>query len=197
MPAPSAEERIGTLDEPPVRGAVSARRTRPRAVRYGAAVATVALALLLQTLLIPLFGVGPNASPFMAFFAAVIVAAWFGGLGPGLLATALSTLLSWYFFLSPQYSFAITTFGQGLRLVVFALEGAVISLLVGAMHSARREAEANALEIRRSEQEIRAHAYQQEAVAELGQRALASADLQNLMQYAVESVARVLEVEYS
>jgi PAS domain S-box-containing protein len=197
VPAESTGERIGTSDEQPVEGALSARRTRPRAVRYGAAVAAVALTLLLQALLIPLFGVGPNASPFMAFFAAVIVAAWFGGLGPGLLATALSALLSWYFFLSPQYSFEIESYGQGLRVVVFALEGAVISLLVGAMHSARREAEANALEIRRSEQEIRARAYQQETIAQLGQRALASADLQNLMQDTVESVAGVLEVEYS
>ncbi len=159
--------------------------------------AAAALALALQMLLIPSFGGSPNSSPFMVFFAAVIVAAWFGGLGPGLLATALSTLLSWYFFLSPQYSLEIGSFGQGLRVVVFALEGAVISLLVGAMHSARQEAEANALELRRTEQEIRAHAYQQQAIAELGQRALASADLQNLMQDTVESVAGVLEVEYS
>src|SRR4051812_42296308 len=40
------------------------------------------------------FGVEPDASPFIMFFAAVMVAAWFGGLGPGLLATALSTVLS-------------------------------------------------------------------------------------------------------
>jgi hypothetical protein len=33
--------------------------------------------LLLQGLLVPLFGVDPNTSPF------VMVAAWFGGLGPG------------------------------------------------------------------------------------------------------------------
>jgi len=43
----------------------------------------------------------------------------------------LSALLNWYFFLAPQNSFERGSFGQGLRLVVFALEGAVISLLVG------------------------------------------------------------------
>jgi hypothetical protein len=197
VPAASTGDRIGTSAEPPVEEMPSSRRARPWAVRYGAAVAAAALALALQMLLIPSFGVSPNSSPFMVFFAAVIVAAWFGGLGPGLLATALSTLLSWFFFLSPQYSLEIGSFGQGLRVIVFALEGAVISLLVGAMHSARQEAEANALELRRSEQEIRAHAYQQQAVAELGQRALASADLQSFMQDTVESVAEVLEVEYS
>jgi PAS domain S-box-containing protein len=81
-----------------------------------------------------------------------MVAAWFGGLGPGLLATALSALLSWYFFLSPQYSFAINTFGQGLRLIVFVVEGVVISALVEAMHSARRRAE-RALEARSESEE--------------------------------------------
>src|SRR3712207_5218148 len=112
--------------------------------------------LLLQMLLIPLFGVSPNASPFMVFFAAVIFAAWFGGLGPGLWATALSALLSWYFFLSPQLSFAIGSFGQALRLVVFVLEGAVISLLVEAMHSARRRAEVALEERSKSEERYRA-----------------------------------------
>ncbi len=113
-------------------------------MRYGSAIVAVGLALLVQSLLVPLFGAGPDASPFMVFFAAVMVAAYLGGLGPGLLATALSAVLAWYFFLFPQYSFQVVALGQGLRLVVFALEGAVISLLVGAMHSARRQSEASA-----------------------------------------------------
>ncbi len=52
------------------------------------------VALAIQSLLVPLFGVSPNATPFMAFFVAVMVAAWFGGLGPGLAATCLSVLFS-------------------------------------------------------------------------------------------------------
>ena len=117
--------------------------------------AAVVAALLIQWLLIPAFGVNANVSPFMVFFAAIIIAAWFGGLGPGLLATALSTLLSWYFFLSPQLSFAVVSFGQALRLIVFVLEGVLISWLVEAMHSARRRAE-GALEARgRSEEHFR------------------------------------------
>jgi PAS domain S-box-containing protein len=109
--------------------------------QYGVAVVAAGLALLLQMLLVPWFGGAPNQSPFMIFFIAVMVASWFGGLGPGLLATTLSALLSWYFLLSPQYSFAIDTFGQGLRIIVFVLEGVVISSLVEALYSARRRAE--------------------------------------------------------
>ena len=116
----------------------------PRLVRYGVAVAAVGLALLVQLLLSFLLADGANSYPFMVFFAAIMIGAYFGGLRPGLLATALSTVLAWYFFLSPQYSFQLVGTGQGLRLVLFALEGAVISFLVGALHSARRRAEASA-----------------------------------------------------
>jgi PAS domain S-box-containing protein len=114
---------------------------RSWAARYGTVVAAVGLTLLLKLLLASWFGVNSNLSPFMTFFLAVMVASWFGGLGMGLLATALSALLSWYFFLSPQYSFAINTLEQGLRLILFVLEGVVISVLVEAMHRARRRAE--------------------------------------------------------
>jgi len=165
-------------------------------VRYGVAAAAAGVGLLLQSLLIPLFGVGPNASPFMVFFGAVMFAAWFGGLGPGLLATALSALLSWYFFLFPQWSLALLTFGQSLRLIVFVLEGVAISLLVGAMHSARRKAEANSLEIRRSEHKVQVRARQQEVVAELGRHAISTTDLGALMEEAVDLVSQTLGVEY-
>jgi PAS domain S-box-containing protein len=188
------QDRIGTSEDLPAGD--PARRQRPRVVYYGAAVAAAILALLIQYLLVPLFGVNPDASPFMVFFAAVVVAAWFGGLGPGLVATGLSTLLSWYFFLTPQYTFELGSFGQGLRLAVFVLEGVVISLLAQALHSARREAETTALELGRSERESRARARQQAAVVELDQQALSHADLGELMKAAVKSVAEVLDIEY-
>jgi PAS domain S-box-containing protein len=163
---------------------------------YGIAVLAVGMAVLLKFVLIPVVGGDPNSSPFMLFFAAVMVAAWFGGLWPGLLATALSALLSNYFFLAPQYALQIATPAQGFRLAVFVLEGAVISALVGMMHAARRRAEANALEIQRGEEELRVRARQQQAVAELGERALAKTDLPALMDEAVSLVAGVLDLEY-
>jgi PAS domain S-box-containing protein len=166
-------------------------------MRYGAAVAVVALALALQALLVPLFGMSPNASPFLVFFAAIVAAAWFGGLGPGLVAVGLSALLSWYFFVFPQYSFELRTFGECLRLVVFVLEGATISILVEAMHAARRRAEVKALETRRHGGELQARARQQEAAAELGKRALVTPNLQDVMQEGVELVSQTLGVEYS
>jgi PAS domain S-box-containing protein len=169
---------------------------RSRAARYGLAVLATGSAFVLQALLIPLFGGGPNSTPFIVFFAAVMASAWLGGLGPGLLSAGLSALFSWFFFLSPQFSFALDA-GQGLRLLVFAAEGVFISALAGSMHGSRGRAEAAVLELRSGEEELRARARQQEAVADLGRRALEDNDLQALMEGAVASVAQVLDVEYS
>src|ERR1700745_1704184 len=48
--------------------------------------------------------------PFLfLFFGAVIACAWFGGTGAGLFAVLLSTLLVEYFFVTPFYSFSIST----------------------------------------------------------------------------------------
>jgi K+-sensing histidine kinase KdpD len=168
-----------------------------RPLGYGVAVLVVGLALLLQLLLAPWLGGDPDNNPFILFFGAVIFAAWFGGLGPGLLATALSALVSNYFFLSPQYSPLVVNAVQGLRLSLFVSEGVLISALVEMMHSAKRQAEDYASEVKGSEERLQARARQQQAVARLGQRALAETDLQALMDEAVGVVAAVLDVEYS
>jgi hypothetical protein len=55
---------------------------------YVVAVLAVGLALLVKLLLNPLI---EEESPFLLFFGAVMVGAWFGGLGPGLFATALAS----------------------------------------------------------------------------------------------------------
>jgi PAS domain S-box-containing protein len=170
---------------------------RPWPTRYGVAALATGSALAVQTILVPYFGAGPNSTPFIVFFAAVMASAWFGGLGPGLLATALSALLSWYFFLSQQFSFVVDEPGQFLRLFVFAAEGAFISALAGTMHRSRERVEDAALELLSREAQLRELARQQAAVAELGRRALGTHDLQNLMDEAATSLAEVLNVEYA
>ena len=52
-------------------------------VRYGVAVVAVALALGLKLLIDPLV---VQDTPFLLVFAAIMVSAWFGGLGPGVFA---------------------------------------------------------------------------------------------------------------
>ena len=70
---------------------------RPPAVRYAISIASVGLALALASLL----PYRADPSHFTLFFAAVMMSAWYGGLGAGLIATILSALSLDYFFMSP------------------------------------------------------------------------------------------------
>jgi signal transduction histidine kinase len=71
------------------------RRIRSQLLAYGLAVAAVAAAVALNTLLPELEG-----SAAVLFLAAVAFSAFYGGLWPGMLATVLSTLALDYFFVT-------------------------------------------------------------------------------------------------
>ena len=121
-------------------------------VRYGVAVVVVALALLLKLALDPLFL--EHQSPFLLLAGAVMVAAWFGGLGPGLSATALGALAADYFFLVPIHAF--TPPGRAfLPLLLFGMQGVLISALAHALRSSRQRAEESTLEAQKHQEELR------------------------------------------
>jgi signal transduction histidine kinase len=86
--------------------------------------------------------------PFLLYFPAVLLTAYAGGLGPGLVATAVSVAASLYFFIEPTYSFAVEDPRWYVRLGLFALVCAAISVVCGRMRSAQREAEERALDAR-------------------------------------------------
>lgn len=93
---------------------------------YGFAVLAVALAVGLTWMVSPL----SERLPFTLFYVAVMLSTLYGGRGPGLLATALSALLSAYLFLSPGYSLAIGLEGL-LQLGIFLFVALLISSLTG------------------------------------------------------------------
>ncbi len=113
--------------------------TRSRLQRYGVAIITVLLALLLTWLLWPL----QKLSIYPLFFAAVVVSSWYGGMEPGLVATVLSALACAYFFLLP-HSLAVSLPGI-IGLVQFVLVAVLINSLNAALRYAQRQAEINAL----------------------------------------------------
>ena len=121
------------------------------AARYGVAVLSVVLFVAIKLLLAQ---TSIPQSPFLLFSAAVMVAAWFGGLGPGLLATALATAAGDYLFWSPFGSFTGPNL-NALPLVLFALQGALISLLAQALRSATTRAESSAREAERHQRSLR------------------------------------------
>jgi PAS domain S-box-containing protein len=75
-----------------------------QAFRYALAIFATAVALYLRYLLTPLFG---NGNSYHTVWLAVAFSAWYCGLGPSIVATILSTLGVWYWFLPPPDSFAI------------------------------------------------------------------------------------------
>jgi signal transduction histidine kinase/CheY-like chemotaxis protein len=78
------------------------RATHELVLRYGAAVLSVIVAAAVTfALLRPVF----SRNPFPLFYAAVIVAAWYGGIGAGLVATGLSVWAIDYLFLPSLLSF--------------------------------------------------------------------------------------------
>jgi PAS domain S-box-containing protein len=96
-----------------------------------------AFTLLLSWLLGPLV----ELADFPFLLAAVMFSAWYGGLGPGLLATAVGMLAS-TLFLSPTQVATNDSLGAAVRLGVFVLEALVISSLSAALHAAQQRAKA-------------------------------------------------------
>jgi len=113
---------------------------RSSLLSYGAAVLAVVLTLGLKLL----FGseIGRD-TPFLIFFVAVMFSAWYGGMGPGLLATVIIAIVAYFFFLSSPYSLTLDAKGL-LQVGIFALEGIGVSALVSSLHDARRRAETSA-----------------------------------------------------
>jgi two-component system, LuxR family, sensor kinase FixL len=76
---------------------------RGEVLRYVLAPVAVAIAFLARLALTPIVG---DASPYLFFVPAVLAAGGVGGLGPGLLATALSVVLGYFVTISPGVSVA-------------------------------------------------------------------------------------------
>ena len=105
---------------------------------YAAVAGIVAVAFAGRFALSQVFGPG---APLLPFIPAILIGAWIGGFGPGLLATALGTLAGAYFFLGPELSLATLRSEHWARLGLFLIAGVIISALVEQMHTARRRAE--------------------------------------------------------
>jgi len=109
-------------------------------LRYGVALATVAVTIVLK-LIFP--GLGAD-HPFVLLSGAVLTAAWFGGRGPGLLATALVSGLTLRFFLAPPGEPAET--GDVVAVIALVAEGTLLTLLTSGLRSAVVDARAASAE---------------------------------------------------
>ncbi|MFP4100494.1 PAS domain S-box protein [Coleofasciculus sp.] len=119
--------------------------------RYSVSLFTITIALSLQLFLAPLWEI---ESPFLLFLAAVMVSAWYGGRGAGILATVLAVLSGSYLFLSPTYSCVVDSLGQTLRLFLFVLEGLFISSTISGLTVAREQVTSGQEALRESEEKF-------------------------------------------
>ena len=98
--------------------------------RYGLAVLSVAVALVITKSLEQYTDITP------LFYAAIVVSAWFGGMGPGLLAVVLAAVSIDYYLVPPLYTLRL-----GLKPVTFLFVIGVLAVLTSWMSAKRRQAE--------------------------------------------------------
>src|SRR5919108_936466 len=116
----------GYIAQQPVGGA-----NRLTIVRYAGALLAVAIGVLLGLWLQPL------VEATVLLLMAVLVAAWFSGLGPALLASVMATVALNYFFTPPRYEFT-PELSQIPHLLMFALIAGLFATASAARRSAER-----------------------------------------------------------
>ncbi len=171
-------------------------------VRYSAAVGITAIASL-----IPIF-VHPDLDdlrlPLVALVPSIFLSTWLGGLGPGLVSTAIAVLVAGLVWSLPGLSVHYLSAHDWLALGLLTAVGALLSTLHGLLHRALRDARRSAMRVERetaerveAERALRARVRQQAAVAELSQRALAGTRWTALMNDAVALLRDTLGIDCS
>jgi PAS domain S-box-containing protein len=103
-----------------------------RARAYAVACAAVLVATIVRGALTPVWG---DALPFVTFYPAAMLAAWYGGLGPGIAAIALSVPVAMLLWVPPA---ARWDAGHAVAVAVFAAGNLALAALADAHHRARR-----------------------------------------------------------
>jgi PAS domain S-box-containing protein len=122
-------------------------------LKYGAALACVAAAAAARWAAARWL---QDELPFITFFPAVILAAWYGGWGPALAATAASAAAAGYFFVAPVRDIHIFGPEHWLGLSLFVSVGLLSTGLIESQRTARLKAEAAAQALSTTEQQLRA-----------------------------------------
>src|SRR5262245_40959648 len=121
-------------------------------LRYGVVPPAVAAAMLVRW---PLWPALHGELAFLFLWPVVVACAWYGGLGPGLLATALSATAATYFLLEPRFALAPASPADLVGLLVFVPVNVAISVLCETLHRGRRRAEQQAEEVARERERLR------------------------------------------
>jgi PAS domain S-box-containing protein len=107
--------------------------------QYLATACLTAVAVGLRVLMEPLWG---SAAFSVTLFPAIMLSAWLGGLGPGLLATAMATVAASYFWVEPYRAWKVASGADVSLLAVFVLVGVGVVLLTEALTRAQARLDA-------------------------------------------------------
>lgn len=130
-------------------------RLQQRRTRYAFAVAISLLCLVITLLLHQL----TDKSMFQLSVVAVVLSAWYGGLGPGLVSAVMSSLGTAFFVLDPQFSLVVAGIADGLQLGVFMLVSVLMSVLSETRHRAEVALLERTAELEAANQELEAFSY--------------------------------------
>jgi PAS domain S-box-containing protein len=127
-----------------------------------------------------------HPTPFLLYFGAVLVAAWYGGMPAGLVTTGLSGALGYFGFIG-----GATQAGWGViatQLAVFCVEGVAIAWIAARLGTARRRAYAAAEDARESAAKL-------EAVLSGLDHGVTMQDASGKLVYANPAAARMIGVD--
>src|SRR5687767_10574671 len=159
---------------------------RSTLIRYGAAVLFVLIALLVTIAARPYV----NQVVFVFFWPAVVGAAMFGGVGPGLVASFFSVVLADYFVMGPARTFQLTNPSEVAQLLVFLTIAGAVSSAAGRLQTARQ------LATEAAEQNASLATEMEQQAMELEQQLEESQSLQEELEQSSEAlVQRTAEAE--
>ena len=110
-----------------------------KVLQYGVAILASAIAVAVSAVLRPVLGYGP-AVPFGA---AVAISAWFGGFGPGLLATGLCALSYDWFLTGPQFRLTLAFPVPLVPVVEILVVGVLVAWVTANLRTTRERAATN------------------------------------------------------
>jgi PAS domain S-box-containing protein len=154
--------------------------------RYCVSIFSVLIALLLGLTLDKLLNI--EVSPL--FFAAVVLSSWYGGLAPGLLASALAVLTNNYFFIPPVYSLVPNTWTDLFELIVFSLIALLISSLNSELYTARQRSESKLAKLKVNYRRLLETAYEGIWIFDQdGQTEYINSQLAQMLGYSLEQMS--------
>lgn len=134
-------------------GAALLAKNRQFLLRYGCAIISTTLALIVRMLLMPAV---QARFPYALMYFAITLTAWYGGFGPALFAMIVGYLEVAYFLVPPYHTFVITNVYDLIGFVVFVFLGLANILFSESLRRAQARAEANAEQARNTADALRA-----------------------------------------